>query len=159
MSAAAVTVCLLLFIGCIARCYSLQPVGTLIPGIAQSVTRHMHMTALGLPVFGAARGMTQSHQFAVQAAGFGGGQAASKKLRKAGFLACGIGLPIAAVAGDLNGLRIGTPELVRRGVTVAHTPALAALIAEGLRSNDPALVAARVREMRAGFTGLHFMRA
>lgn len=117
------------------------------------------LAKLGLPVFGAARGMTQSHQFAVQAAGFGGGQAASKKLRKAGFLACGIGLPIAAIEGDLNGLRIGTPELVRRGVTVAHTPALAALIAEGLRSNDPALVAGRVREMRAGFTGLHFMRA
>ncbi|MFZ1725526.1 MAG: aminotransferase class I/II-fold pyridoxal phosphate-dependent enzyme, partial [Albidovulum sp.] len=47
----------------------------------------------GLPVFAGPRGFTDSHQFAVEAAGFGGGQAASKKLRKAGFLACGIGLP------------------------------------------------------------------
>lgn len=117
------------------------------------------LAKLGLPVFGAARGMTQSHQFAIEAAGFGGGQAASKKLRKAGFLACGIGLPIAALEGDLNGLRVGTPELVRRGVAVAHTPALAALIAEGLRSNDSERVAERVREMRAQFTGLHFIRA
>jgi glycine hydroxymethyltransferase len=58
----------------------------------------------------------------------------------------------------MNGLRIGTPELVRRGVTPAHAPALAALIAEGLRSNAPAAVAARTAEMRAGFQGLHYMQ-
>ena len=124
--------------------------------LAQALAREL--AAAGVPVFAADRGMTTSHQFAVEAAGFGGGQAASKTLRKAGFLACGIGLPIAAVDGDLNGLRIGTPELVRRGVTVADAPALAALIAEGLRGNDPSAVAARVREMRARFTGLHYVR-
>ena len=37
-------------------------------------------------------------------------------------------------------------------------PALAALIAAGLRGNDPAAVATRVREMRAQFTGVHFIR-
>jgi glycine hydroxymethyltransferase len=125
--------------------------------VSQALAREL--AALGLPIFAAGRGMTQSHQFAVEAAGFGGGQTASKTLRKAGFLACGIGLPIAGVEGDLNGLRIGTPELVRRGVTVADAPALAALIAEGLRGNDPGAVAARVREMRARFTGVHFIRA
>lgn len=124
--------------------------------LAQALAREL--AGLGLPVFGADRGMTTSHQFAVEAAAFGGGQAASKTLRKAGFLACGIGLPIAAVEGDLNGLRIGTPELVRRGVTVADAPALAALIAKGLRGNDPGAVAARVREMRSRFTGVHFIR-
>ncbi len=113
----------------------------------------------GLPVFGADRGMTQSHQFAIEAAAFGGGQAASKTLRKAGFLACGIGLPIAPVEGDLNGLRIGTPELVRRGVTPADAPALADLIAEGLRGNDPAALAPRTAALRQKFAGLHYMRA
>ncbi len=116
------------------------------------------LAALGLPVFAPDRGMTESHQFAVQAAGFGGGQAAAKLLRKAGFLACGIGLPLEEVPGDMNGLRIGTPELVRRGVTPADAPALAALIAEGLRSNAPEGVVARTRAMRAGFQGLHYMR-
>jgi glycine hydroxymethyltransferase len=116
------------------------------------------LAALGLPVFAADRGMTTSHQFAIEAAGFGGGQAASKTLRKAGFLACGIGLPLADVPGDLNGLRIGTPELVRRGVTPADAPALAALIAEGLRSNAPEAVAARTRALRGTVTGLHYMR-
>ncbi|NGM47311.1 aminotransferase class I/II-fold pyridoxal phosphate-dependent enzyme [Rhodobacter sp. SGA-6-6] len=117
------------------------------------------LSALGLPVFAADKGGTQSHQFALEAAAFGGGQAASKKLRKAGFLACGIGLPIAAVPGDLNGLRIGTPELVRRGVTPADAPALAALIAEGLRSNAPETVAPRTRALRARFQGIHYVTA
>ncbi len=112
---------------------------------------------LGLPVFAADKGATTSHQFAIEAAAFGGGQAASKTLRKAGFLACGIGLPIAGVAGDLNGLRIGTPELVRRGVTPADAPALAALIAEGLRSNAPEAVAPRTRALRSRFQGLHYV--
>ncbi len=117
------------------------------------------LSNLGLPVFAADRGATTSHQFAVEAAPFGGGQAASKTLRKAGFLACGIGLPIPEVDGDLNGLRIGTPELVRRGVTPADAPALAALIAEGLRSNAPETVAPRTRALRARFQGLHYMTA
>ncbi len=115
------------------------------------------LATLGLPVFAADRGTTQSHQFAIEAASFGGGQTASKTLRKAGFLACGIGLPIAEVPGDLNGLRIGTPELVRRGVTPADAPALAALITEALRSNAPATVAPRTRALRARFQGLHYI--
>ncbi len=123
--------------------------------LAQALAREL--AALDLPIFAMARGGTQSHQFAIEAAAFGGGQAASKKLRKAGFLACGIGLPIADVPGDMNGLRIGTPELVRRGVTPADAPALAALIAEGLRANDPASVAPRTRALRARFQGLHYM--
>jgi len=112
----------------------------------------------GLPVFHGAGGATQSHQFAVEAAAFGGGQAASKTLRKAGFLACGIGLPIAAVDGDMNGLRIGTPELVRRGVTPDHAPELAALIAKALRSNDPHTLAADTAALRARFQGMHYVR-
>jgi glycine hydroxymethyltransferase len=123
--------------------------------LAQALVREF--TALGLPVFGADKGGTRSHQFAIEAAGFGGGQAASKTLRKAGFLACGIGLPIAPVAGDLNGLRIGTPELVRRGVKVSDAPALAALIAEGLRSNAPEGVAGRTRALRESFQGMHYV--
>lgn len=115
------------------------------------------LDALGLPVFKTHGGATQSHQFALEAAAFGGGQNASKRLRRAGFLACGIGLPIAEMAGDMNGLRIGTPELVRRGVTPADAPRLAALIAEGLRGNDPEAVAARTKEMRAAFQGMHYV--
>ncbi len=111
--------------------------------------------ALGLPLFATRHGTTHSHQFAIAAHGFGGGQAASKTLRRAGFLACGIGLPMEGVPGDMNGLRIGTPELVRRGVTPKDAPALAALIAEGLRANAPESVAPRTAALRAQFQGLH----
>jgi glycine hydroxymethyltransferase len=124
--------------------------------LAQALARELF--ALGLPVHAAERGATQSHQFAIAAAAFGGGQAAAKTLRRAGFLSCGIGLPIPEVPGDMNGLRIGTPELVRRGVTPADAPALAALIAEGLRSNAPETVAPRTAALRARFQGLHFIR-
>jgi glycine hydroxymethyltransferase len=116
------------------------------------------LAAEGMPVFASRDGATASHQFALEAAAFGGGQTASKTLRKAGFLACGIGLPLPEVAGDLNGLRIGTPELVRRGVTEADAPALARLIAAALRSNDPEGLAPETAALRAQFQGLHYIR-
>jgi len=115
------------------------------------------LDAQGLPVFAKVHGFTQSHQFALEAAGFGGGQAASKKLRKAGFLACGIGLPIDAVEGDMNGLRFGTPELVRLGVTIDHVDEIAALVARALRSNDPESVAGEVQKLRGEFQSLQYV--
>ena len=111
----------------------------------------------GLPVFGKHHGFTNSHQFAIEAKGFGGGQAASKKLRKSGFLACGIGLPIASVEGDMNGLRIGTPELVRWGLTIEHTEKLAELISRGLTTNDPASLANEVAEFRSQFSTMQYV--
>ena len=112
----------------------------------------------GLSVYGAEHGFTRSHQFALDAIPFGGGQTASKKLRKAGLLACGIGLPGKTIAGDMNGLRIGTPELVRWGMSESDMPVLAKLIAEGLRANDPESVAPRTAAFRKGFDRLHYIR-
>jgi glycine hydroxymethyltransferase len=112
----------------------------------------------GIPVFSTARGTTASHQFAIAAAAFGGGQAAAKKLRRANILACGIGLPIAPVDGDMNGLRFGTPEIVRWGMTVSDMPALAALIVRALRGNESGeQVAADVTAFRRRFSALHFV--
>lgn len=111
----------------------------------------------GIPVFAKAKGYTKSHQFAVEAARFGGGQTAAKALRKAGFLACGIGLPIAPLVKDLNGLRFGTPELVRWGVTVEDVKNLAILVAEALNRPDPESMAAEVASLRKSFDKLHFI--
>jgi glycine hydroxymethyltransferase len=80
----------------------------------------------GSPLFRCTDGVTGSHQFALEAASLGGGQAASARLRRANLLACGIGLPVAPVPGDLNGLRLGTPEVARLGMTPADMPELAA---------------------------------
>lgn len=112
------------------------------------------LDARGVPVFAGAQGFTQSHQFAVCAEAYGGGQAASKKLRANGFLACGIGLPIAEVAGDMNGLRIGTPELVRWGMTAADADPLADLIQRGLSETG---LLADVSAWRKTFSKLHFV--
>ncbi|WP_169568221.1 serine hydroxymethyltransferase [Sneathiella limimaris] len=117
-----------------------------------------NLQALGIQIFKSGNVMTASHQFAVLAAPYGGGQAASQHLRKAGFLACGIGLPTTPVEGDLNGLRIGTPELVRWGMTEQDIPRLAELIAAALTSNDPESLATEVKAYRSQFKDLHFIR-
>ena len=94
----------------------------------------------------------------VHAAERGGGQTASKKLYEAGFLACGIGLPIAPVEGDLNGLRIGVPELVRWGVGVKDVPEIAGYVARALKANDPSALAPEVAALRKRFDRIHFIR-
>jgi glycine hydroxymethyltransferase len=111
----------------------------------------------GMPVFAAAGGFTNSHQFALKAEKFGGGQAASKKLRKANLLVSGIGLPIALVAGDLNGIRFGTPEIVRWGVDEKDARQLAEFISKALTTNDPTGLAAEVSEFRLQFSKLHYI--
>lgn len=122
--------------------------------IAMSKALATALDAQGVPVFAGRDGFTNSHQFAVMAAPFGGGQAASKNLRQNGFLACGIGLPVEPVAGDMNGLRIGTPELVRWGMTSSDAERLAGLIAQALNGEA---VLTEVSEWRGQFDGLHFV--
>lgn len=116
------------------------------------------LAAEGVPVFSPKGVSTSSHQFAVEAGRYGGGQRASKTLRKANILACGIGLPVAPVDGDLNGLRFGTPEIVRRGMKPGDMPKLARLIARALETNDPAGVGAEVTRFRGSFKGLAYIR-
>ncbi|MCB1378146.1 MAG: serine hydroxymethyltransferase, partial [Alphaproteobacteria bacterium] len=125
--------------------------------IAVSKALAAALAAAGLPVFARDRGMTASHQFAIAAADFGGGQAASKTLRKVGFLACGIGLPLAPVDGDMNGLRIGTPELVRWGVGTRHVERLARLITSALRDGSPERLLAETSRFRREFDRLHYI--
>lgn len=117
------------------------------------------LAARGLPVHARERGMTRSHQFAIEAARYGGGQRASRRLRRANVLACGIGLPVDELEGDANGLRLGTPELVRRGFTPEDMPELARLIAEALEGDrPPEAVAPEVTAFRRKRSGLHYLR-
>lgn len=111
-----------------------------------------------LPVFEGAQGPTRSHQLALRAAAWGGGQHAAKRLRRANVLTCGIGLPDDPVEGDLNGLRLGTPEVVRLGMKPEHMAEVADFIARGLDlDSDPALVAAEVTSWRSQFSGVHYI--
>lgn len=111
-----------------------------------------------LPVYASDRGFTTSHQFALEAAAWGGGQHAARRLREANILTCGIGLPIAPVEGDVNGLRIGTPEIVRWGMTADAMPELGRLIARALKGDDLHTLAEEVTRFRAPFDTLHFVR-
>lgn len=124
--------------------------------IALSKALSTALDAAGLPVFSGKTGFTNSHQFAIMAAPFGGGQAASKTLRQGGFLACGIGLPILPVDGDMNGLRIGTPELVRWGMTADHAKHLADLISLAIKGEP---IQNQVSEWRRSFNTLKFMHS
>lgn len=114
------------------------------------------LTDLDVPVFAADRDATTSHQFAVLAQRYGGGQSAAKRLRRANLLASGIGLPAADVNGDVNGLRLGTPELTRLGMNPADMPDLAAFISKGLDETDPSATAAELSAWRTQFTGVHY---
>ncbi len=122
------------------------------------------LAALGLPVFAAERGGTESHQLALEAARWGGGQAAARRLEAARLLACGIGLPLArvpALAGEVNGLRLGVPEIVRLGLGPGEMPELAALIARALdapQGSADGSVGEAVSALRRRFKGLRFVR-
>jgi glycine hydroxymethyltransferase len=114
------------------------------------------LSARGVKVHAADRGGTTSHQFAIEIAG----QASAKLLRQANILSCGIGLPIDEVEGDMNGLRMGTPEIVRWGMTEKDMPGLAGFIADVLTGNrDAQSVAPEVAAFRAPFNKLHFVRS
>jgi glycine hydroxymethyltransferase len=109
---------------------------------------------LGLPIFHTAHGATTSHQLALDATAWGGGHPAAQRLRTANLLTCAIGL---AGIGDAAGLRLGTPEITRIGMSCEHMPALAQLVADGLAGNPD--VAARTSELRSAFASICYVRA
>ncbi|HPE60730.1 MAG: aminotransferase class I/II-fold pyridoxal phosphate-dependent enzyme [Thiothrix sp.] len=113
----------------------------------------------GLPLFRlASEQATDSHQFALEAARFGGGQQMARQLRQANLLSCGIGLPLPEISGDMNGLRLGTPELVRTGMNATHMPEVARYLADSLLARrSPEAIAADVSALRKPFQQLHFV--
>ncbi len=114
-----------------------------------------NLSAAGLPVFRRNQIATTSHQFAIEAGRFGGGQAAARRLRRANLLTCGIGLPIAEVPGDVNGLRLGTPEVARLGMTASDMRTLTDFIQRAF-SGDPEAISADVTAWRSQFRQVHF---
>jgi len=131
--------------------------GTMMASTAKALAEGL--AKRGVPVHAQAQGITQSHQFAVEARAYGGGQAASKLLRQANVLACGIGLPIDDVPGDVNGLRLGSPEIVRWGMGPADMDTLAGFIADVLNGTRAAQsVAPEVTAFRRRFDQLRFIR-
>ena len=118
------------------------------------------LAARDLPVFCTSASFTTSHQLALLAAGWGGGQATAKLLRRANLLASGIGLPAPTSNDDMNGLRFGTNEITRRGMTPGDMLELADLVARVLVEGEaPERVAPDTSAFRQRFTGVHFTAA
>ena len=117
------------------------------------------LEAQDLPVHRPAGQPTQvSHQLALDARALGGGTAAAQHLRRANLLTSAIGLPIPSIEGDANGLRMGTPEIVRWGISGAAIPQLAAFIGQAWRDDDPARLAPKVARFRSEFRRIRYIR-
>ncbi|CAN5326221.1 serine hydroxymethyltransferase [soil metagenome] len=102
------------------------------------------------PVVTTVEGPTRSHHLAVRAERWGGGQAMAERLRRSNILASAIGVPMG------EGLRLGTPEIVRWGMGPGDMPELAGMIG-GALADDVTGVAAAVTAMRGRFTALHHL--
>jgi glycine hydroxymethyltransferase len=105
-----------------------------------------------IAVFGRDHGFTESHQFALEGEPYGGASIAVATLRRANLLASSIGLP-----SDRTGIRMGTPELVRRGMNAENMIELARLIGSALRGRDPEPTAAEVSAFRRRFGGVAYV--
>jgi glycine hydroxymethyltransferase len=128
------------------RAYALAMVDT-----AAALARELG--SAGVPIFHAGDTATSSHQLAVDARRYGGGDAAARKLRRANLLASAIGLPDVGAGG---GLRLGTPELARIGMTVADMATVADFVARALTGPDPEHVGREVTAWRSRFDHVHF---
>jgi glycine hydroxymethyltransferase len=72
---------------------------------------------------------------------------------------CGIGLPVAPVAGDLNGIRIGTQEVTRFDMDAAAMAEIAKLMARVMvHKEEPAKVRRDVIAFRKNYQTLRFLR-
>ena len=120
---------------------------------------HRTLVENDIPVFTGGGLPVRSHQLAVDARRFGGGQTMARALRGANLLACGIGLPLAPVEGDMNGLRLGTPECARRGMDAEAMQQVGRWIADVLlERRDVAAVREDVRALAGQHRRLHFIR-
>lgn len=102
---------------------------------------------------------TTSQHVAVNAAPYGGGNAASARIEPANILFTSIGLPLPEVPGDANGIRIGTQEITRWGFTPSDMATIARLTARVLIGNEtPERVKENVTAFRRQFQDIHFIR-
>ena len=126
---------------------------------AKALAESLH--AGGCEVFQVSgKGFTNSQHVAVPAAAYGGGNTASKRLEKANLLTSGIGLPLPAVAGDFNAMRLGTQEITRWGMRPENMETVAEFFCRVLvQKENPENLKSAVIEFRKQFQKLHFIRA
>lgn len=113
---------------------------------------------LGVPVWAPNGGPpTRSHLVAIDAARFGGGTHAARLAEASNVLFSGIPLPMAAIAGDYNGIRLGVHEMTRLGMGESDMAVVATFVKRALTQPDQAeATRAEVREFRQDFHTVQF---
>jgi glycine hydroxymethyltransferase len=124
---------------------------------AQALGSALHRR--GIPMLGANKGFTRTHQVIADVRAFGGGLAAAQRLAEANIITNKNLLPSDG-AEDWDrpsGLRIGTTEVSRLGMGAAEMEAVADLMAGVLvEGRDPAEVRGRAIDLRAGFQEVQY---
>jgi glycine hydroxymethyltransferase len=108
----------------------------------------------GVPVLGAHKGYTRTHQVIADVRPFGGGLDVAHKLAEANIITNKNLLPDDQPTDwdRPSGLRIGTTEVTRLGMGMQEMDAIADLIAAVLVENEnPGQVKERAQDLRAGF--------
>ncbi len=115
--------------------------------VASAAALSTALDARGVALQQAAGAHTTSHQLAIRPSAIDADEAV-RRLRRANLLTCAIGLP------DGAGVRVGTPEAVRWGMTAGDMDTLAGFVEAGLRGDDG--VAEQVTDWRAPFDTIGF---
>ncbi|HUS14505.1 MAG TPA: serine hydroxymethyltransferase, partial [Chloroflexia bacterium] len=117
------------------------------------------LTARGIPVLGAHKGFTRTHQVIADVRRWGGGLGVAQQLAQANIITNKNLIPGDA-PGDWDrpsGLRLGTTELTRLGLGEADMTTVAEFMARVLIAGEPAeRVAADVTAFRAAYQTLYY---
>jgi glycine hydroxymethyltransferase len=124
---------------------------------AQALGAALHRR--GIPMLGAHKGFTRTHQLIADVRQFGGGLVAAQKLAEANIITNKNLIP-SDHAEDWDrpgGLRIGTTEVTRLGLGAGEMELVADLMAAILvEGRDPAEVKRQAIELRADFQGVRY---
>jgi glycine hydroxymethyltransferase len=133
------------------------------PYMAQVVANALALGAAlhgrGIPMLGAHKGFTRTHQVIADVRQFGGGLAAAQRLAEANIITNKNLLPSDRPEDwdRPGGLRIGTTEVTRLGMGAAEIEVVADLMAAVLvERRDPAEVRRQAIDLRAGFQEVRY---
>ena len=111
----------------------------------------------GFDVLGEKLGFTASHTLAVRVTREGGGEEVARRLAAAGIISNKNLLPGDTSPKRPGGIRLGTPEVTRLGMTEKEMVRVAELMDDLLhRGKPPESVAADAAAFKAAFTGLRY---
>ncbi len=111
----------------------------------------------GFDVLGEKLGFTASHTLAVRVTREGGGEDVARRLAAAGIITNKNLLPGDTSSKHPGGIRLGTPEVTRVGMSEKEMVRIAELMDDLLhRGKAPDSVAADAAALKSGFTGLRY---